>query len=568
MNQQAQVPSAARTIVLAFALVFCAGVCLLVADFEVTGLLADNFPLIEGVVARMLIIGLIASLCVVFGYLAWRLWPVGRLLGRLRRGLPVVVEQRRHAAVYAMQLPEGLLVGSVLVVLGTGLVLWFSGLLLARWPLDVPLRQLFALLASILLFGAICYLSLRRLLRPALVAFEMPHLPSHHRFGLRLRMVLWLSLLTLVVVVPVMVLDASTSGKLLDELSIAKINLAPKTSESDLQILLSTPRLLALLLAVVFAAIVGWLLGQELRSPVHAIGRRLDDIRTGKATGGLLPARLLEKLPIHSATEIGRAAAAFNRLTDWLESEHQKLGRYAERVKLTAQIRASFLANVSHELKTPLNSIIGFSDLLLRGYEGELSERQTEDIKVINREGLVLLRLINDILLRARLEAGKESFQPEKTALVELLDIIAAELDVTAKPLQTLVSEEDSLAEIMVDGFKLKRAVAAMIEHIREGDSSRAVGLQAEILTDNILRLRVTSPHFSLQSQDNWRTPSEDFQPMPISFSPGRGLALGLSLALLIAKLHKGWIGFVTTADGQGIEIRLPLLRQGYAGQA
>jgi len=543
LSELVKVPPAARTIGLAFAAVFAAGACLLIADVGVSGLLVEGFPSPEGIVAKRLIIGLVAALGAVFAYLAWRLWPVGKLLGRLSRGQPVVMAERQRAAVFAMELPEGLLVGAVLVALGTGLVLWFSGLLPTRWPRDVPLRQLFVLLASILLFGAICYLALRRLMRPALVAFGVPRLPTHHRFGLRLRMMLWLVLLTLVVVAPVLVLDASTSGGLLGELSAARNDLGGKHWGPEFQPLLSTPRLLALLLAVVFAAVVGWLLGQELRSPARAIGRRLDEIRTGGAAG------VLGRLPIHSATEIGRVARAFNRLSDWLESEHRKLGRYAERVRLTAQIRSSFLANVSHELKTPLNSIIGFSDLLLRGYEGKLSARQTEDFEVINREGLLLLRLINDILLKARLESGKELFQPETITLADLLDKATGELD-GAVSLNTLLSGEDALTELRVDSAKLARALTATIEHVGEGDASRVVRLEAEILDGAALRLRVTSPKYRLAPQDERRKLFATDAP-----STGQGYALGLSLALLIVELHRGGIDFVTTADGQGLEL-------------
>lgn len=78
-----------------------------------------------------------------------------------------------------------------------------------------------------------------------------------------------------------------------------------------------------------------------------------------------------------------------------------------ERVRLADQRKSHFLASISHELRTPLNVIIGFSTVLLDDIDGPLSAAQREDVESIHRNGCALLKLINELLDLARIEAGR-----------------------------------------------------------------------------------------------------------------------------------------------------------------
>jgi len=75
------------------------------------------------------------------------------------------------------------------------------------------------------------------------------------------------------------------------------------------------------------------------------------------------------------------------------------------------QAKGAFLTMMSHELRTPLNAVTGYSDLLLIGVRGDLTEGQREDVQRIKRSGQYLLGLINDMLNFAKLEAGQVEFR-------------------------------------------------------------------------------------------------------------------------------------------------------------
>jgi signal transduction histidine kinase len=81
------------------------------------------------------------------------------------------------------------------------------------------------------------------------------------------------------------------------------------------------------------------------------------------------------------------------------------------------QLKSEFLANVSHESRTPLNGIIGYADLLYHGKVGPLVERHKTFLGYVPTSSRHLLQLINDILDLANVEAGRLEFQPEPVNL-------------------------------------------------------------------------------------------------------------------------------------------------------
>ena len=95
------------------------------------------------------------------------------------------------------------------------------------------------------------------------------------------------------------------------------------------------------------------------------------------------------------------------RLYQSVQQQHTRLEAQNEEIREANRLKSEFLATVSHELRTPLNAIIGFSDMMLIGISGEVSDKQRHQIQRIRQNGKRLLALVNDILDLARIEAGR-----------------------------------------------------------------------------------------------------------------------------------------------------------------
>jgi Signal transduction histidine kinase len=117
---------------------------------------------------------------------------------------------------------------------------------------------------------------------------------------------------------------------------------------------------------------------------------------------------------------------AARRISEGLvQSKNKELELRNREVERANQLKSEFLSSMSHELRTPLNAILGFSELMLDGTGGVLSEKQSRWVGHISKAGKHLLQLISDILDLAKIEAGHvdltlEAFAVE-TALPEVM---------------------------------------------------------------------------------------------------------------------------------------------------
>src|ERR1035438_4138870 len=95
------------------------------------------------------------------------------------------------------------------------------------------------------------------------------------------------------------------------------------------------------------------------------------------------------------------------QLEEQLRSQNLKLEERNRRIEAASRMKSEFLSNMSHELRSPLNGIIGFSELLYDGKLGALEARPREFVGRIHASASHLLQLINSVLDLSRIEAGQ-----------------------------------------------------------------------------------------------------------------------------------------------------------------
>jgi signal transduction histidine kinase len=129
------------------------------------------------------------------------------------------------------------------------------------------------------------------------------------------------------------------------------------------------------------------------------------------------------------------------------------------------QAKSEFLATMSHELRTPLNAINGYSDLLLEGIRGPLTDAQRDDIVRVRRSGKHLLGLINDVLRFAKLDAGHVEFQLAPVSLGGLLDGVGDLMgpQIATKGIRFDVASCDKAVQVLADPDKVRQVLLNLL---------------------------------------------------------------------------------------------------------
>src|SRR6202042_3752225 len=99
---------------------------------------------------------------------------------------------------------------------------------------------------------------------------------------------------------------------------------------------------------------------------------------------------------------------------------YAELEQHADDLRRVSDLKTSFLSNLSHEFRTPLNSIASLSSLLLGRFDGDLSPEQEKQVNYIQRSAAELSELVNDLLDLAKVEAGKIEVKPRHFEVQDL----------------------------------------------------------------------------------------------------------------------------------------------------
>ena len=239
------------------------------------------------------------------------------------------------------------------------------------------------------------------------------------------------------------------------------------------------------------------------------------------------------------------------RMTRTLQAE--RLGAIAAN-----RTKSSFLAYTSHELRTPLNAIIGFSEFMMMGYAGPLTERQKIYLNDIRGSGMHLQALIGDILDLTKAEAGKITLAEE---LLDVSSLVASCIKLTegqAKDagvtLRTMLP--GSLRQLRGDALRCKQILLNItINAIQFTPRGGLVSIEAIESTGGGLELIVSDTGRGIEAQDLPKIMEPYFQ-AGIEEPSHKGYGLGLPLARRITELHGGTLG-LTSQPGKGTVVRV-----------
>jgi signal transduction histidine kinase len=235
-----------------------------------------------------------------------------------------------------------------------------------------------------------------------------------------------------------------------------------------------------------------------------------------------------------------------------------------EALETAGRLKSEFIANVSHELRTPLNAVIGFAEILNHQYFGDLNPRQLEYSRGILASSQQLMRLINDILDLATIEAGYMVLETRRIEVFEMLENVLTLTRERARSRELAIELHcvSDLGAIEADERRLKQALFNLISNsIKFTSPGGAISIEAE-RTESELLLIVADTGIGIPQSEQARM-LEKFE----RGTPPSGAGLGLSLVKSLIELHGGTVA-IESATGRGTKIicRLPIARQDIAG--
>jgi len=317
------------------------------------------------------------------------------------------------------------------------------------------------------------------------------------------------------------------------------------------------------LLNLVWVSVAGLIAGTGAIVAFYWISQRviLRPIRQLRAMANNVAEGNLDiRSKIITGDEYEKLANAFNHMLDGLQGTQEKLrqankqldAKIAELSERNIELfkanklKSEFLANISHEFKTPLNAILGFAQVL-REKPGILSRDKTRRYaENILTSGNRLLNMINDLLDLAKTQAGKMELHIEKTSVPEIIDAAVASfsLQTRKKKIKVKVLTEPDLPPLMTDAGKVQQIVHNFLSNAVKFTPERGrIEIRANMLNGNTVRIAVTDTGCGIAEADREKI-FEKFRQVDGSITrESAGSGLGLTISKELAVLLAGSIG-------------------------
>ncbi len=225
-----------------------------------------------------------------------------------------------------------------------------------------------------------------------------------------------------------------------------------------------------------------------------------------------------------------------------------------------------FVATVSHELRNPLNGILGMSEALLEGVFGSLNELQLNAIQTIDRSGEYLLALVDNMAALAQLQAGKLELDLTSVTVTELCQssVSFVEHNASQKQIQLDLNIPIDLSSIYIDFQRMRQVLINLLSHAIDstpvgGKVELVVTQVGDLLKADTIANEIASIQFAIIDTSK-EMPSIDPNNCAAHFSSSqdRHVGLGLMLVQPIVALHGGNLSCQSIGKGNCFQVSLP----------
>ncbi|BAY86785.1 response regulator receiver signal transduction histidine kinase [Calothrix parasitica NIES-267] len=259
-------------------------------------------------------------------------------------------------------------------------------------------------------------------------------------------------------------------------------------------------------------------------------------------------------------TELNRQVQEKNEI---IVNQKQEIEIQNQNLMEVFRLKSQFLATISHELRTPMNAIIGFSQLLLRPKCGTISKQQKDMLERILNNGKNLLMLVNEVLDYSKLQAGKLELKLEVFDLERLVKVTVAEMQslAEAKRLHLKVDINLQNPTLYNDSLRVRQILNKLLSNAIKFTKNGSIGVEVREKSCNTIELAVKDTGIGIAAEDIQHI-FEPFRQLDQGTNRKfEGTGNGLSIVQALVNMMKGKIT-VESELGKGTLFRIELPRQ------
>ncbi len=232
--------------------------------------------------------------------------------------------------------------------------------------------------------------------------------------------------------------------------------------------------------------------------------------------------------------------AVMRDITQWKRAEEQ-LTQARGQAEKASSLKTEFLARISHEVRTPLNAIIGFSELMMDEKFGPIgNERYRDYLRDINRSGNHVLDLVNDLLDISKIEAGEQEMDFESVSLNDALADTVAMMQPDANRERVIIrsSFASNLPDVVADLRSIKQIALNLLSNairFTPAGGQVIVSTAYDLSGDVIMRVRDTGIGMTRNEVEQALRPFKQITSLKKRRNDGTGLGLPLTKAMVEA---------------------------------
>jgi signal transduction histidine kinase len=318
-----------------------------------------------------------------------------------------------------------------------------------------------------------------------------------------------------------------------------------------------------LLVGFSMAVLASLFVGRRVVRPLEALRRGVERIGKGD---------LNHRLDLKTGDEIEILADEFNEMAAHLKDAYTGLERkVAERTQAltianenleeASKLKSQFLANVNHDLRTPVSAIIGYARLVLRATEGQISQLQRENLQDLLHNAERLLNQIDSLLEFSKIEAGKMAVHLEPVKLNEVIQGAVSTIESTLNGASVRIIREiaPDLPTLNTDREKLRQILLNLLDNAVKFTDSGEIKIAA-LRQKGSLKLVVSDTGIGIEKEELKQIFKEFHRGHSSNIKKYRGTGLGLAIAKKFVTLLGGDIS-VQSEVGKGsvFTVTLPL---------